>query len=395
MNRKQLTVSSGRPRVTNANPPQNHHSEQERSMPRDLWVVILAAGGAVRLAGANHLGERHRSGSRDVLAQVSSFEAGLTLLQQTVTRFRSVVPSDRIVVMVNRNRRELVDEQLGDEPGLHILSQPEDSGTGPGVLFPVAFIKAHAPNATVIVTPPDHQFARPEVLLAALERAMRAALSTPSGLVLIGAEPNAPALDHGWIVPEASEHSFEPFRDEACDLDLLSGRPADLAEAESSGATRVDTFVETLPAPIAAQVRREGGLWNTGIIVGGVAAFWSEGERHLPLQVALFEEYLSVFAAEIGDRGFPALAPARFLARLYRRMPPADFNRAVLECTRGLRVVAMRDSGWCDCGKSTALADHSSDRRQQVLRAILHSARPERTRPLRLAESVIVNGLSV
>jgi mannose-1-phosphate guanylyltransferase len=315
-----------------------------QSRDQNTWAVVLAAGEG----GAGGL---HRL---DLPAQFAAPRGEQTLLQQTVARLAPLVPAHRIVVVVARHRRDLAEQQLHHEPALEILSQPEDSGTGPAVFFALSLVQAKDCGARVIVTPSDQHLGEPAVLTAALERAMRVCDCAAEDLVLIGAEPDRPAANLGWILPEVPQSDPDP-----------------------SGALRVHTCVEEPPAIVAAEFHRQGALWNTHIMVGDVDTFWSEGLRYLPRQIALFEEYLA--ALRQTDDG-PSHVFDRLLTRLYRRMPPADFGRAVLECSRGLTVVPMRESGWTDCGKADGLfrrVEHATDRSQQVLRAILRSIRPE------------------
>ena len=136
--------------------------------------------------------------------------------------------------------------------------------------------------------------------------------------------------------------------------------------------------MEKPPLGVARELFRQGGLWNTLVVVGIVDAFWAQFHRRMPRQTALFEEYVA-FQAEQGNA-----APQDgdlFLERLYQSMPPADFSRAILQNTAGLGVVRLRDSGWCDCGTPerllTCLDDRTVDKHPQLLQAILHSIQTE------------------
>lgn len=321
-----------------------------------LWAVVLAGGEGTRLAAVTR-----RLHGRDVPKQFAALHGEQTLLQQTVARLAPRVPASRIVVVVARDRRDLAEEQLRHVKGIQIVSQPENSGTGPGVFLPLSLIKSQCPQAMVVVTPSDHHFAASSAFLAAIDEGVHASTRAPAGLALIGAEADAPATDLGWIVP--GPMGPEP------------GAP---------GEVPVQAFVEKPSAAVASELLAEGGLWNTLIMVGTLASFWRQGEEHLPRQLSLFEEYIAAMERETAPSspGAPSRATEHLLNRLYKRMPPADFSRAVLEHARGLAVVAMRASGWRDCGTPDRLLDYldeSNDRRDQVLKAILRTVAVGRT----------------
>lgn len=349
MNRNHTTESA--PPSAAATAPSNDRSQ--------LWGVVLAAGEGTRLAEVTR-----RLYGREMPKQFAALSGEQSLLQQTVARLAPMIPAHRMVVVVARDRRELAEGQLRHAAGIQIVSQPENSGTGPGVYLPLSFIKARAPEATVVVTPCDHHVAAPSILLEAIAEAVRACHRAPGSLALIGAEADSAATDLGWIIPDAAATADEPSR-----------------------VARVRAFVEKPKAELAAELLEEGGLWNTLIMVGSVASFWRQGEEHLPRQISLFEELLAALRSDSDAAGpaapvSPSRATEQLLGRLYKRMPPADFSRAVLQNARRLAVVPMRGAGWSDCGTPDRLLGclgEANDRRDQVLKAILRTLSAEQT----------------
>ena len=327
----------------------------------ELWAIVLAAGEGKRLAQVTR-----RLYGWDVPKQFAALDGNVTLLQQTMNRLAPLVPADRTVVVVAADRRDLADMQLAQYPGVQIVSQPANAGTGPGILLPMSVIKAQAPDATVIVTPSDHHVPGVDGFVASVRRAQEVARRAPAGLVLLGAEADEPAVDLGWIVPEAQSGEQDGHQGGK------AGAPIDL----------VQHFVEKPPQMVAEELLVRGALWNTLVLVGSVSAFWGQAHRRMPRQAARFDTYVTVLERTGGHEDSTAKA---VLERLYKSMPPADFSRTVLQNAEGLAVVRLKNSGWCDCGTPDRLAtclEDTADRRPIIMEAIRHSIDTEPGRSL-------------
>jgi mannose-1-phosphate guanylyltransferase len=225
-------------------------------------------------------------------------------------------------VVVAEEWEELARRQLAHEPAIEIIAQPSNLGTGPGVLLPLARVRARAPSsAQVVVTPSDHHYTKPVALSDALKRADSASRSHPRDMVLLGAIPDRPCSDLGWIVSDAPTQGPD-------------------------GVRQVTKFIEKPPAEGAERLRRQGALWNTFVMLGSIEALWSQAEKHLPSQTKSFERYV----AAIGNSTEPKL-----LRDLYKKMEAANFSQDVLERMTDLLVVPVADSGWCDWGTPESL----------------------------------------
>jgi mannose-1-phosphate guanylyltransferase len=131
-------------------------------------------------------------------------------------------------------------------------------------------------------------------------------------LTLVGAEPDCPETEYGWI--EAG--------------DVLDG-----------SVRQIDRFVEKPAAAQARELFDGGGLWNTFVMVAQARRLWNLAEAKMPAQAALIQACV----AQSGPK-----APC--LARTYEQIEDANFSRAVLESTRGLGVVCARGCGFSDWG---------------------------------------------
>lgn len=299
------------------------------------WGVVLAGGQGQRLAAF----VRETCG-QSVPKQFALLDRSRSLLERTVERIASILPSRRTIVVVCRAFRELAREQLRAYPDVEIVAQPRSAGTAPGLLLPLARIRSRDPGATVTVFPSDHFVPRPRPFLAAVRAAVEAVDTAPDQVVLLGIDPEGPETEYGWIVPRRTGRE----------------RPG--------AAVEVRRFVEKPDAASAGRLLRDGALWNSFVSVGRVAAYWRLARSLLPRQTALFERYAASLGTDEEDRT---------LESVYARMEPADFSRAVLCRARELMVVRVRGSGWSDWG--------SPDRVRRGLDAVASAGDAGRTTP--------------
>lgn len=256
--------------------------------------------------------------------QFAALDGERTLLQRTMDRIAPVTPPERTVVVVADSCQELARAQLAGYPGVEIVPQPLNLGTGNGILLPLAHVLARDPHAEVAIYPSDHHIRRPEPFREAVERAVRIARLSDGGVSLLGAAAERPATDLGWIVRGAA----------------LGGR--------LDRAWHVQRFVEKPAEALAMLLLGTGGLWNTMVIAGGARTLWELCRRHIPEQTRAFDAYL----LQVGGAN---LRHSREV--LYRYLLPADFSREVLQLARGLAVVPLIDSGWFDCGTPERLLE--------------------------------------
>jgi mannose-1-phosphate guanylyltransferase len=275
------------------------------------WIVVLAGGEGTRLGALTRaLYGAERPKQFAVLAGERS------LLQQTIERATLLGPLDRVVVVVSAHHEPLARAQLRAYPGVELVVQPRNLDTGPGLLLPLARIRARDPRGRVAFLPSDHHVADPAPLIAALRASAEA--PTRDHVTLLGVLPDSTETDYGWI---------------------LRGRR--LPGRARLAAFRVRRFEEKPLERVAERLRSRGALWNTFISVGPVAAYWALARLHLPAHAAALDRY----ARRIGrtDEG-------RALVAAYARMSPANFSRDLLARARDLAVVPVGGTGWCDWG---------------------------------------------
>lgn len=280
----------------------------------EIWAIILAGGEGKRLSALT----RALYG-RDLPKQFAVLAGARSLLQETIERAGQLTPLERTVVVVSRHHEELAREQLVPYRGVHLLVQPHGLDTGPGLILPLAYVRARSPAARVVVLPADHHIPNIQPMQEALARAATHRESRRR-LALVGVEADRPETEYGWIMPG----------------ERLAGR-------DRNAVWNVRRFVEKPNEDVARRLRARGAVWNTFIATGPVAAFWDLARPRLPRHVLGFEQWAAGSQRPRSDERLDAL---------YAQLPAANWSVDVLAKTPPARLalVAMAGSGWSDWG---------------------------------------------
>lgn len=270
----------------------------------ELWGVVLAAGEGSRLAPLTR-----RLYGAPIPKQFARLVGERSLLQDTLERIGTVIPARRTVVVVPAGLEATAREQVSLFPGVHVIPQPQNRGTGPGILLPLAYVLASAPDARVAVVPSDHYVPNPAPLLDAVLRS--AALVDDFPLALLGVAPEAPETEYGWIR---------------------------LGAAQAAALRVVKGFVEKPSPDVARALFRAGALWNTFVMTARGRSLWDLTERRLPTQASQIRAAVTASGSAMAMRA------------TYEVMRDANFSQVVLAATAGLTAAAVKDSGWCDWG---------------------------------------------
>lgn len=214
-----------------------------------------------------------------------------------------------MVTVVKAHERYYAPE-LRDVPLSRVVVQPDNRGTTAAVLVTLLRILRFEQDAVVTFFPADHHFSNDASLLDAVDTAAGAIRLYPESIILLGATPQYPETEYGWIEPGSHVPSSR------------------------SALFRVQRFWEK-PAHHAANLLMDRGcLWNTFVMVGRARAFLDAIAEAAPDVQAT----LARAGAHSADSFFETLAPG-------------DFSRQVLVAyAERMLVLRLNGTGWSDLG---------------------------------------------
>ena len=275
----------------------------------DRWGIILSAGNGARPRG---------------LA-----DPGLFLLEQTLHCAEKLIPAQQLLIVVPRRSLEFneVRRQMASRPPGCVIVQPEDKNTGPGILLPLMHLEKRDPAAVVAILPSDRFVLEEDFFMQHVARAFRIVESDRARIVFLGAAPEQPHPEWGYILP--------------------GGKSGD---GDLDGLRTVEMFVEKPSAHAAAMMMRKGALWNTLVLVVTCKTLLQAIERAAPQLYRCFE----LIQDAIGTA-----KEREATEKAYRESDALDFFKGVLEFLsyenrQNVRVLPVRGVNW-------ATADQAND----------------------------------
>lgn len=279
------------------------------------WVLVLAAGDGSRLRALTT-----QPCGTAVPKQYCSLSGGRSLLEDAMVRAQSQVAAERVCAIVAQQHHRWWSslDALTALPQANLIVQPRNRGTAIGILYSLVHILSQDPQAQVLLLPSDHYVADEATLQRSLRAAMEHVVRCPDRPVLLGLHPEEPDSELGYIIPG--------------DTDPFGGRT-------------VARFVEKPELPVAAQIVRAGGLWNTFIIATSARALL---DLFLPRFAPIVMEMQVIVSNALQHKtagGWPSIVD------MYTRLPDLDFSRDLLEGRESsLSVIRVPPCGWSDLG---------------------------------------------
>jgi mannose-1-phosphate guanylyltransferase len=274
------------------------------------WGVILAGGDGVRLRPLTRL----ISGD-DRPKQFCPIFGGRTLLGQTLQRSERTIAGEQLLVSLSGRHSKWYAQEERLLPSQRVV-QPANKGTAPAILHSLVSLARLDAQALVAILPCDHHYSDEELFTSALECAFETAAERPESVVLLGAKPDYPEVEYGWI-----------------ELGSPLGH-------ESSQLFHVRGFREKPTIDVARRLLKQGSVWNTFVMVGHVQAFLQMIQATLP-------DLLNVLASASLWAGLET----HIERSLYDHVPSVSFSHRVLSAEPG-RLVTFRLNalGWSDLG---------------------------------------------
>ena len=292
------------------------------------WVIVLSGGEGTRMQELIEECFAHRYPK-----QYCTFCGSKSMLEHTVDRALQVVRPERILTVVGGGHCRFFDEEL---LAGRVIEQPKPRDTAAGVLLPATYIQAEDPEAIVAILPSDHFIYPKARFVEQLNFAFEMAESRPAKMVLMGAVPDAPESDYGWIQP--GEEIFE-------------WNPGDLVPRT------VNSFREKPDRQHAARWLANGWLWNTSIVVAKMKTLWGLAAAHMPEVSSRFTMFHQVLLA-LSRGGVTEERVKMLLHQIYQNLPKANFSRDLLEKVSGECIVLpLNRVVWSDWGRPVRVVE--------------------------------------
>jgi mannose-1-phosphate guanylyltransferase len=280
-----------------------------------LWSVILAGGEGQRMRA---LIQRWLGSHKP--KQYCTFVGNRSMFQHTLDRTDMLTPPARTISVVARSHRAEVSRQIGHRQAGRIVFQPANRDTAAGIFLALTHVRHHDPEAIVAVFPSDHFIFPDHCFIQSVCSVVKALDTWRDRIILLGAAPDRPDSDYGWIQP---------------------GR--ELGWSNGCSVRTVRSFVEKPPPALALKAMEGGALWNTLVFAARVETLWSLGWQCLPQLMGLFKR----MRVAIGNR-----REEDFIEKLYRLMPACNFSSQLLaRVTHQAAVMELRDVIWSDWGR--------------------------------------------
>jgi len=280
---------------------------KRKTVTQRPWAIVLAGGDGTRLQG---LTSKIDGDPRP--KQFSRIFGDRSLLGHTRERLKPIFGDNRLRFVVTKDHENFYKEELADIDPSRVLEQPANRGTGVAIAAALLQLLECEVDVTVGIFPSDHYYADNAAFAATIQSAIDVSSEHDNSIVLIGAKPEWPEVEFGWIEPGVA-----------------------IANGIGVHLFGVTGFREKPPIDTAQTLMSKGGLWNTFITIGRAGAF-------LKLLTATVMPLMSRFAEAIG-RGD--------LSDAYDEIETIDFSKHVLSADpSALLVLADGASGWADLG---------------------------------------------
>tara|TARA_B100001142_G_scaffold324815_1_gene377225 strand:- start:502 stop:1581 length:1080 start_codon:yes stop_codon:yes gene_type:complete len=249
---------------------------------------------------------------------------GETLIQQTYRRLNKICPKENILVVTNKNYKDLCLEQLSDIDQDNILCEPTSRNTAPCIAYAAFKIITRDPNANMIVAPSDHLITNESEFTKIVSDGMKMT-SSSNILLTIGIQPSRPDTGYGYIQFEQNS--------------LVS----------DSRIKKVKTFTEKPNQDLALQFLNSGDfLWNSGIFIWSAKTIIKKFRKHLRDLYDIFED---------GKNHYNTSKETDYINRMFPACKNISIDYGIMEKSNNVYVFPA-DFGWSDLGTWSSLYTH-------------------------------------
>ena len=297
-------------------------------MNKNNYAVIMAGG----------IGSRFWPMSQESFPKqfLDILGTGETLIQQTFNRLKKVCPIENILIVTNRNYKDLCLAQLSDVIDHNILCEPAMRNTAPCIAYAAFKIQRINENANIIVAPSDHIISRGDEFIRVINDCLRV-VQKKDVLLTLGITPSRPDTGYGYI--QYTSEKLEKHKE----------------------IRRVKTFTEKPDQELALNFLDSGDfLWNSGMFIWSVKSITLAYRKQLRDLYDVFEE---------GKQFYNTNKEIEFINRVFPGCKNISIDYGIMEKSDNVYVYPA-DFGWSDLGTWSALSKHVTlDESQNVVQA--------------------------
>ena len=249
---------------------------------------------------------------------------GETLIQQTFSRLERICPTENILIVTNKNYKNLCLEQLPNVVESNILCEPAMRNTAPCVAYAAFKIQSMNENANMIIAASDHIILKEDEFVRVVNDCFEITAENDI-LLTLGITPSRPDTGYGYI----------QFTDKKI--------------AEHKKARKVKTFTEKPNQELALNFLDSGDfLWNSGMFIWSAQSISLAYRKHLRDMYEVFEE---------GKEFYNTIEEKEFIDRVFPGLKNISIDYGIMEKSDNVYVYPA-DFGWSDLGTWGSLYTH-------------------------------------
>ncbi len=273
-------------------------------MRDDFYILIMAGGRGTRFWPKS---------TEDKPKQFLALISEKTMLQETFSRCKQILPEKNIFIGTASKYIELVKEQVPTLPVENIIAEPMGRNTAPCILLASKYISDLKGPATVVVLPSDQLIADESRFAEDIRCSVDFMMRQKTGICTLGIEPSRPETGYGYIR---------------------------MGEEKEAGICKVEKFVEKPDEDTARKYLESGKyLWNAGMFIFNTNYMMGAFKK---FQKRTYETIM----------GLPLASAPDFMAKLtenYDKCENISVDYAILETSEEVFVHPI-DVGWDDIG---------------------------------------------